>query len=178
MSCRHVIPCQSTRKTQLGLPCLALSSPCSCLPTPYPCQYAFMKVRARKKSQVPEVARERGWKDKGAWKEGCSGGGGGIVTAKTTAATRTNWDRGVGNKDNSSRILHTKLLPECRASSFQVLELPSEIHIRTQHDREKQQATRMASTCFSANELVVVTKICRSGSRCHHILSVLPLSTW
>ena len=139
-------PMSRNKKTQLRLPCLALSSPCSCLPAPYMCQYVFMKVRAHQKSQLPEVARERGWKEKTRvrGKEGCSGGGGGIVTAKTTAATRTNWDRSVGNKDNSSRILHTKLLPESRASSFQVLELPNEIHIRTQHDpkNSKQRAWR------------------------------------
>ena len=105
-----------------------------------------MEVRAHKKSQLPEVARERGWKEK---TRVCGRKAVLVVVVgssqqKTTVATRTNWDRGVGNKDNSCRILHTKLLPESRASSFQVLELPSEIHIRTQHDpkNSKQRAWR------------------------------------
>ena len=113
----HIIPCRSTRKTQLGLPYLALSSPCSCLPTPYLCQFVFMEVRAHKKSQLPEVARERGWKDKGAWKEGCSGGGGVVVTAKTTAAMRTNWTEVLGTKttrpESSTRNCCKKAAHHC-----------------------------------------------------------------
>ena len=46
-------PMSRHMKTQLGLPCLALSSPCSCLSALHMCRYVFMKGLRTSKSPDP-----------------------------------------------------------------------------------------------------------------------------